>query len=85
MLMPARLCPQWGLMAKCLCETALLRVCLVAVVQHCAALVVQEVAVQSQVGSIVVDHLDPEKVSVHSAVAARSLVVLVERVFESVL
>ena len=82
-------------MAKCRCETVLVfllmpPVCLVAAGQYCAALVdlvVQEAAVLSHVGSVVLDHVDPVtvKVSVHSAVAARTLHVLFERVFWSVL
>ena len=39
----------------------------------------------SRVGSVVMDHVDPAKVSVQSAVAALTLRVLFERVFWSVL
>ena len=77
-------------MAKCRCETVLVfllmpPVCLVAAGRHRVALVVQETAVLSHVGSVVLDHVDPVKVPVHSAVAARTWHVLFERVSWSVL
>jgi hypothetical protein len=60
-------------------------VCLVAAGQHCVALVVQETAVLSHVGSVVLDHVDPVKVPVHSALAALTWHVLFEKVSWSVL